>query len=769
MKIEIKGNKIYAPLKKEWVINTQEERLKQEFICRLVNNYGYEVSQLGQDVEIKKRYKADIAIWRSGKEKIKNSIPSIIITVECKAEHIKIKEADYSIGYNFASTINANFFIAVNLIDTKVFHIVKDNSPKQLEKLIDLPKAEVILDDKKIEKYIKETKAFTREEFTKLLSRCHNIIRNNDKLSPEAAFDEISKVLFMKIMFERESKEEMIFSKEIFVAAEKQYEAIVRPELKKDGSSFDQDYMQFLFGKTKSKFEGDGIFEHKDLIKIKRNSFEMIVEELESFNLSDTSDDVKGIAFEQFLGKTFRGDLGQFFTPRTIVDYMIEILDPREGECICDPCCGSGGFLITAFEFIRNKINEEIKESIAEIKSGFYTSDFEKLPVKKQKEIDLKVQNHIQNLNREFDINNIKSRYHKLSHDYIFGTDANPRMARTAKMNMIMHGDGHGGVHHHDGFLNVNGIFDGRFDVILTNPPFGARVEKSLLITPADLPTEKDSKRYINKYGTAYEEKVLNPLKTWAYTINGKDKPIGKSMLEIFELGSSSGLTEVLFLERCINLLKPGGRMGIVLPEGVLNNSALQKVRDYVESKAKIINITSIPQDVFIASGASVKPSLLFLKKFTDAEAIEYLDLKRTITSEIENKYKPKIDGIVSEFEKLKKSLKINKNQIAYKASQREEKEKLKEMSLLIDEEIKLEIKKAFSYNIPIVEVEKAGISSTGTPIENELIPIAEEFSKFRKKEKLWDNTIKKISYQIDDKGKMVRFIEPNKPEIFYK
>jgi type I restriction enzyme M protein len=184
MQIEIKGNKIYAPLKNEWVTNSQDEELKQKFICRLVNNYGYKLEQLGQDVEIKKRYKADIAIWRSEKDKSKNSIPSIIITVECKAEHIKIKEEDYSIGYNFASTINANFFIAVNLIDTKVFHIIKDNSPKQLEKLIDLPKAEIILDDKKIEKYIKETKAFTRDEFTKLLSRCHNIIRNNDKLSP---------------------------------------------------------------------------------------------------------------------------------------------------------------------------------------------------------------------------------------------------------------------------------------------------------------------------------------------------------------------------------------------------------------------------------------------------------------------------------------------------------------------------------------------------------------------------------------------------------
>lgn len=733
MQIEIKGNKIYAPLKKEWVQNTQEEKLKQEFICRLVNNYGYKLEQLGQDVEIKKRYKADIAIWRSGKDKIKNSIPSIIITVECKAEHIKIKEADYSIGYNFASTINANFFIAVNLIETKVFHIIKDNSPKQLEKLIDLPKADIILDDKRIEKYIKETKAFTRDEFSKLLSRCHNIIRNNDKLSPEAAFDEISKVLFMKIMFERESKEEMIFSKEKFIAEEKHYETVIRPELKKESSSVDQDYMQILFGKTKSKFENDGIFESKDQIKIKRNSFEMIVEELESFNLSDTSDDIKGIAFEQFLGKTFRGELGQFFTPRTVVEYMIEILDPQEGEYICDPCCGSGGFLIAAFEYVRNKINEDIKQKIIDIKNKLYNPDFDKLSAIKQKETDSKVQDFIQKLSSEFDINNIKSRYHQLSHHNIFGTDANPRMARTAKMNMIMHGDGHGGVHHHDGLLNVNGIFDGRFDVILTNPPFGARVEKSQRVTSADLPNEKDSKHYISKYGISYEEKVINQLREWANYNNGKDKPIGKSILEIFELGLSSGLTEVLFLERCLNLLKPGGRMGIVLPEGILNNPKMQKIRDFIEARAKIINITSIPQDVFIASGATITTSLLFFKKFSDEESKKYNKIKGDATIAVNSKYKIGLQDVTQ-----LKIRGLSKEKI------KELKDKQKQILKQIEDEIKLEIKTKFDYEIPIVEVQDAGVTTTGSPSENnELKPVAEEFKKYRTKNKLWkDNFV---------------------------
>jgi type I restriction enzyme M protein len=764
MQIETKADKIFAPLKNNWVKNTSEEKLKQEFIIRLVNIYGYSLGQLGQDVEIKKRYKADIAIWRSEKDKTENTIPSIIITVECKAEHIKIRESDYSIGYNFASTINANFFIAVNLKEAKVFHIQKDNAPKKLEKLSDIPKAEILFDEKRIDKYIKETKSFTREEFTKLLTRCHNIIRNNDKLSPEAAFDEISKILFMKIMYERNATEEMIFSKAKFQADEKNYEQVIRPKLKKEVAYLDQDYMQYLFDDTKRAFENDGIFERKDQIKIKRNSFEMIVEELEAFNLSDTSDDVKGIAFEQFLGKTFRGELGQFFTPRTVVDFMVEILEPQEGETICDPCCGSGGFLITAFEYIRNKIDEDIKNQIKVIKEKYFDKEFEKLSNKKQQEIDLKVQGLINKLNEEFNIKNKESRYHNLSHNSIFGIDANPRMARTAKMNMIMHGDGHGGVHHHDGLLDVNGIFENRFDVILTNPPFGARVEKTLRVVDSDLPSEEKIKAYTEKYGIDYLEKVINPIKEWAQFDNGIGQPKGKSIISLFKIGEMSSLTEVLFIERCLNLLKPGGRMGIVLPEGVLNNTNLQKIRDFIESKAKILLITSIPQDVFIASGATVKPSLLFFKKFTEEETKQWEIIEKKVENEIIKKYEPKTKSILEKLElKGKEAISIQE-----KKKLRAE---LKKIDEIITSEIKAQFKKEFNYQIPIAEVEKAGISSTGSQIDNELEPLALEFKAYREKNKLWNKLSKEINYQItDEEIERVRVIDGiiSENEIFY-
>ena len=170
-------------------------------------------------------------------------------------------------------------------------------------------------------------------------------------------------------------------------------------------------------------------------------------------------------------------------------------------------------------------------------------------------------------------------RISRLSSSCIYGTDANPRMARTSKMNMIMHGDGHGGVHHHDGLINVNGIFENRFDVILTNPPFGARIEKDYKLSETDRFYDKDK---LKEYQKRYGDDCIRQIKELNNAIDN-----GQKILDRFDLGKVSGLTEVLFMERCLKLLKPGGRMGIVLPEGVLNNSNLQKVRDYFESEAR--------------------------------------------------------------------------------------------------------------------------------------------------------------------------------------
>lgn len=340
LKIKRENGKIFCPLADSWHIETPEEKVRQEYIKILVEDYGYSLDQMAQEIKVNNsqrgqgKARADIVIWKSKQDKIESK--AAFIVVECKAENVRIREEDYYQGYNYASWAGASFFVTTNEKETKYFNVDKDYLPKELVEVVAIPTAEEALNDKKVKDILSKTKTFTRDDFTKILRTCHNIIRNNDKLSPEAAFDEISKILFMKIKYEREQRGAKVFTKNEFEEKEKWFEKEIRPSLK--GTPKDLPYMQFLFYNTKEEFKDDQLFEENEIIKIRQNSFEQILEKLETYNLSDTQDDVKGIAFEQFLGTTFRGELGQYFTPRTIVDFMTHILDPKENETVCYVC-----------------------------------------------------------------------------------------------------------------------------------------------------------------------------------------------------------------------------------------------------------------------------------------------------------------------------------------------------------------------------------------------------------------------------------------------
>ena len=575
-------------------INHSKQQLADVFFQRLVDSYGYLPEQMEFNVAVSPTSVADIAIWRSPDDKKSGLAPDIYVLVACKAEHIKIKAEDYFEQYKQAVLNDMAFYVAHNLKETKVFYIDRNARPLKIERISDFPTALDIVSDQNLALFVNKVRGYSKDKFLKTLTRCHNIIRNVDKLSPEAAFDEISKILFIKMLYERDAKDELVYSKDKFLKDELLYNG-------------DVDYIQHLFNEVKETYSTDGLFDSEDKIRIRRESFLLILEELSSVELYDTSDDIKGIAFELFLGKTFRGELGQFFTPRTIVNYMVEVLNVKEGDKVCDPCCGSGGFLIKAFEHVQNQIDQDIHKQITVLMDNQSLADSEK-------------QYKINTLLSECDKTKEGSRYHKLCHDYFFGVDANARMARTSKMNMIMHGDGHVGVYLHDGLINIGGVYDNNFDVILINPPFGAHVEKDMRITSSDIPTDREKALYEELFGSEYISKVYTPIKEYAQEI-GKDKKIGKRILELYQINNNS--TEILFIERCINLLKPGKRAGIVLPEGVLDNPALDRVRRFVESRAKILNITSIPADVFLSSGANIKPSLVFIEKFKDGEIPE--------------------------------------------------------------------------------------------------------------------------------------------------
>lgn len=570
--------------------NEIKNKLTSDFIIRLKKAYDYKDNQIGYNIKLQSGSIADIAIWATPQAKENKLEPEIYVLVVCKSEHIRIEAEDYIKTFEVASLSNMTFYVAHNMKETKVYYLKKDKYTPKVLRVSDFPKAEDISTPEKLQKFVDRIEKNSKEDFIRCLSICHNIIRNNDKLSPEASFDEISKILFIKMMYESKpsNDQELTFTLSEFEKEERAYSK------SKTGS-----FIDYLFESVKKEYEDDNVFDKRDAIRIKRESFLSIIKTLQNINLYDADEDVKGVAFERFLGKTFRGELGQFFTPRSIVNYMIHVLDIKEGEIVGDPCCGSGGFLISAFDYVQHKIDGDIQKRIDALLHSEDSDKYKK----------------IKNLQKEFRKDKVGTRYYKLCHNYIFGTDANPRMARISKMNMIMHGDGHVGVYMHDGLINVGGMFDGRFDVILINPPFGAHIGKNIKYVESDMPDRAEITKNLKLFGSEYQGKVLSVIKDNIDYIN-TDGTKGKPIINTFDVKDEH--SEILFIERCLQLLKPGGRAGIVLPEGILNNKSNDKIRDYVETQAKILNITSIPYDVFQSSGASIKPSLVFIQKYKD-------------------------------------------------------------------------------------------------------------------------------------------------------
>lgn len=522
-----------------------KEELISNFLTRLVDSYGYSAEQICTDFIVGDGVTIDIAIWRDFQSRRNQHMPDVCVAIVCNPEYVRIEAADYFKNLLSVPMQTHHFLVANNLKETKVFYH-NTIRPDSMVHIPDFPKAEDCADEAKLEKFITKMVGANKDALFDAFTKCHNIIRNNDKLSPEAAFDEISKVIFIKMRYERNNPDgELLYSAEKFLRDEEE--------------SHDLNYINSLYREVIWNYQSVRLFEEQDRIRIKRESFVRILKELEIADFNYTDVDVKGVAFEAFLGKTFRGELGQFFTPRTIVNYMIEVLNPKEGDRICDPCCGSGGFLIKAFEYIQEKIEKDVDAQIKAVQAS-HLSNAEK-------------NGQIEVLLSELDKRKKGSRMWKLCNEYLYGVDANPRMARTSKMNMIMHGDGHVGVFQHDGLTDVPGVIEeGAFDMVLINPPYGVRIDRDLIGEDTNLKIDK-----------------------------------------LYDLKQTAA--EALFIERTIKLLRPGGVAGLVLPEGLMTGSTYDKVRAYTEDKADILNITSIPADVFLASGANVKPNLLFLRK----------------------------------------------------------------------------------------------------------------------------------------------------------
>src|SRR5574337_1729278 len=439
------GQWLWIPLRKEWrdVSAKPEEIVRQRFIRTLVEHYGYALDQMDQEQRTQHGHRsprADIVIWQSVDDRTVNRFP--VLVVECKTDTIEIQEKDYYQAASYTVASGCDIFIATNARHTAVFKLVA-RTPGEFVAINAIPKATDWGDAKRLKEVLDSLRAFNRKEFQDLLFVCHSILRDVHKMDPGRAFDTISKILFIKMYVERSGQHGT------FTTDYLDRRAAVR--LPTDPAVHDG-----LFEQTKTFYRADHLFTAADKLDISEETFRRIVKQLERFDLSKTGDAIKGLAFEKFPGTTFRGELGQFFTPRPVVEFMVDLLNPQEGQLICDPASGSGGFLIRAFEHVRAQIVADIRRQ----------KDAERARVEAQglpeEEEEQRIEEAFARLNRELlpsgdDNKPINTRVGRLAWQCIFGTDAEPRAARTAKMNMIMHGDGHGGIHYHGGGPNFRG------------------------------------------------------------------------------------------------------------------------------------------------------------------------------------------------------------------------------------------------------------------------------------------------------------------------
>jgi type I restriction enzyme M protein len=433
------------------VTHKPEEVVRQDWVRRLVVEGGFELEQMDQEVRSLAHGhgspRADIVVWPSAQAKANGG--GSILVVETKAVEGPVLAADFVQGNSYARVGGAGFLICATATTYAVFEL-PPGLPAQVREINSWPKKTDFADERRLRKLRESLRAFDRDEFQKLLVSCHNLLRDAHAMSPDQAFDTISKVLFIKLYIERSGNHGTFTT--TFLND--------RERMRLQG---EKPVHESLFDLTRDAYAADDLFDDNEL-GISGATFRELVAKLERFNLSRTGEDVKGIAFEQFLGRTFRGELGQFFTPRPVVNFMVEALGPQEDELVCDPAAGSGGFLIRVFDHVRDLIVADIAAKKEDAVAAIYAEYPEDASEEKLAERDERAEAAREAKNADLaafqrDGSPADTRVGRLARDCIYGTDKEPRAARTAKMNMIMHGDGHGGIHWHDGLIDINGIW----------------------------------------------------------------------------------------------------------------------------------------------------------------------------------------------------------------------------------------------------------------------------------------------------------------------
>lgn len=526
-----------------------EEKVRAEFFAELIYKYEYPASRIKVEVVIPDRLptdRADIVVFSD------NDCKRPYAIVECKKEGVTDAEFNQAIEQGVGNAtwvkLRAEYVVIIAGGTRRVLDVSDKYGALEREQNIiaDLPRAYGKPQEFRFYKGTdNDIKPVSREDLIAAIKKCHQTLWGGGRLSPPTAFGELCKLIFVKISDEQKPRKNG-----------EPYQFQIKTH---EPSSKLAERINALYNEQKVK--DPEVF--TESIKVDDRVLRTVVSHLEAINLNKTDLDVKGVAFEQFMDGFFKGDFGQYFTPRPIIEFCVKMMMQKDEYSpakeinewdVLDPSCGSGGFLLHALDFMRKRADL------------FYD--------KKTEESDHKVY------------------WHDFAAKHLYGIEINDEIARVAKMNMIVHDDGHTNVISHDALESIDkmhdhnrGFAENRFDLILTNPPFGSTINLA-------------EKPYLSTYelGNNVDAK-------------GKKKP------------RKNQSSEVLFIERIWQFLKPGtGKAAIVLPDGILTNSSMQYVRDFILEKFQLLAVVSLPQCAFAHFGAGVKASVIFVRKRKDSE-----------------------------------------------------------------------------------------------------------------------------------------------------
>lgn len=554
--------------------DTPEEYVRQTIEKRLINEHKYNRERINIEYTLKlgsRKPRADIVIFPKNCSELTQN--NIHIIIECKNEtidHNNNKEGIGQLQSYMSACPNCEWGMWTNGKQKDVFRKnINDKGEIEFLEYNDIPFADGYLEDIDRPKRDKLKKAF-EDNLLFVFKTCHNHIYVNEGLQKQPAFFELLKLIFCKIEDEKNIPNQLEF---YATSAERNNQ---------DGQLTVKKRISKIFDRVKLKFSN--IFDSNDEIKLKARTIAYLVAELQKYSLLNTNIDIKGKAYEELVGANLRGDRGEFFTPRNVMKMTVEMLAPQIDEKVLDSSCGTGGFIVNALTYVISNLEKVMEEQLGK-KKDKWNSD---------------------------ELLAYRDRIAEVASNSFFGFDINPDLVKATKMNMVMNNDGSGNIlpcnsldpphlwsddfktklanalgTTKEKIINSNSI--AFFDVIVTNPPFGSKipVKDSAVLQQFDLGHiwNKDSS------GNWIKTKKLQ----------------------------ASVPPEQLFIERCLQLLKPGGRMGIVLPDAILGSPGLEYIRTWLIQKAYIIASIDLHEDTFQPRNGT-QTSVLFIQKKTQDE-----------------------------------------------------------------------------------------------------------------------------------------------------